>query len=63
MPNCGRVLALDNLVHAAQTEAADALAHVIGAADKTDDPLDLHFAAGVFTDALHAGFSYFCACH
>src|SRR5208337_3520647 len=61
--NGRRVFALDNLVHAAQTEAANALAHVIGAADKTDDPLDLHFAAGIFADALYAGFSYFCAGH
>src|SRR6267378_4336855 len=44
-----RVLALDYLVHPAQTEAADSLPHVIGAADETDHPLDLHLAAGLLT--------------
>src|SRR6267142_1535821 len=47
-----RVLALNYLVHSAQAEAADGLPHVIRAADETDHPLDLHFAAGLLAVVL-----------
>src|SRR6266850_213827 len=47
-----RVLALDHLVHSAQAEAANGLPHVIGTADETDHPLDLHLAAGLLAVVL-----------
>src|SRR5207253_5131422 len=42
-----RVLALHHLMQSPQTQAADGLAHVIGAADEADHPLELH-VAGAF---------------
>src|SRR5215472_601935 len=42
-----RILAFHHLMQPPQAEAADGLAHVIGAADKADHPFDLH-GAGVF---------------
>jgi hypothetical protein len=54
--NRRRVLALDHLMHSAQSEAANALAHVIGAADKADDPLDFDLAALAFADSFFARF-------
>src|SRR6478736_10530111 len=41
-----RVFALDGLVHAPEAETADRCAHVVGAADEADHPLDFDFAAG-----------------
>src|SRR5580704_19783337 len=52
----GRVLALDNLMHSPQPEAANALAHVIGAADEADHPLHLNLAALAFADSFDTRF-------
>src|SRR5262249_33677269 len=55
--NGGRIVALDDFMHAAPTEAANGLAHVIGAADEADHPLDLELAAlgsDVFLGSAHA---------
>src|SRR5262249_15045627 len=41
----GRVVAFDNLMHSSQAEAANGLAHIIGAADEADDPLNPDLAA------------------
>src|SRR5437588_13132575 len=38
------VLALHHLMQSPQTQAADGLAHIIGAADKAHHPLNLHIA-------------------
>src|SRR5215467_7488786 len=45
--NGRRILTLNHLMQSSQAEAADGLAHVIGAADKADHPFDFH-AAGAF---------------
>src|ERR1700749_3200722 len=42
-----RVLHFDDLLHAAEAEAADRLAHTLRAADEADNPLDFHGAAGL----------------
>jgi len=49
------VLALDHVMHAAQTEALDGGAHIVGARDGTNHPLDLDGAAlfGLFVLADH----------
>src|SRR6202012_208965 len=51
-----RIFALDGVVQAAQTEAANRLADVIGRADEADDLLDLDGAlfAGLFFLGAHA---------
>src|ERR1700739_553426 len=51
------VFAFDNLMQAAQAQPANGLPHIIGAADKTDHPLDLHLARfrRVFLDAEFVG--------
>src|SRR5580704_10056307 len=54
--NSGCVFTLDNLMHSAQSETADALAHVIGAADEAHHPLHLDLAALPFADSLFARF-------
>src|SRR5438105_6826752 len=43
-----RVLALHHLMQSSQTETANGLAHVVGAANEADYPLDLH-VAGAFS--------------
>src|SRR5215472_8069668 len=50
--NRRRVLAFDDLVQAPQTETADGLAHVVGAADKADHPFDFHTAGAFFGSFL-----------
>ena len=42
--NRGRVLALDHLLHAAESEATNRLAHIAGAADEAAHPFDLQRA-------------------
>src|SRR5437763_9033402 len=42
----GGVFPLDNLIQTAQAQPANGLAHVIGAADKTDHPLHFDGAFG-----------------
>src|SRR5689334_10007448 len=50
--NGRRVLALHHLVQSPQAQAADGLAHVIGAANKADHPLDFHVAGAFFGSFL-----------
>src|SRR5271167_762542 len=54
--NRGRVLALDNLMHSAQSKTANGLAHVIGAAYEAHHPLHLDLAALAFADSLDTRF-------
>jgi hypothetical protein len=69
--NRRRVLALDDMMQAAQAEAANGFPHVIGAADRADHPLDLDRSAGLFAvvlgpvEGLLCFFyvDYFSACH
>src|SRR4029077_9140770 len=48
------VLALHDLMHPAQSESADGLAHVIGATDEADHPFHFHGAAVLL--AIGGGF-------
>src|SRR5215467_2252193 len=50
--NGRRVLALDHLMQSPQAQAANRLAHVIGAADKADHPFDFHVAGAFFGSFL-----------
>jgi hypothetical protein len=54
--NRRRVFPLDDLMHSAQSKTANALAHVIGAADEADNPLHLDLAAFTFADSFFARF-------
>jgi hypothetical protein len=45
-----RVLALDHLVQPAQAEASNGRAHIVGAADEADHPLDL-YRSGAYSPA------------
>src|SRR6516162_7905662 len=62
-----RILALDHLMHSAQAQAADRLAHVIGTADEAPDPLHFHsarallFACHAYSPAAFSTFSVFSA--
>src|SRR5262252_4066122 len=65
-----RILALDHLMHSAQAQAANRLAHVIGTADEAPDPLHFHsagalrallFACHAYSPAAFSTFSVFSA--
>src|SRR5258708_24108469 len=54
----GRVLALDHLMHSPQPEAANRLAHIIGAADEAHHPLDFHLAGILCSHLVGGGFLF-----